>query len=107
MGRPKGSKNKIGLIAEHIAANYHMHPFEVLMKILNNDWEGLGYEAEIYHKETPSGEVKIGYVLTPQMRLDAAKEATKYLFSQKKAVEISTPEGEGFRIEVVDYVSKK
>lgn len=40
-------------------------------------------------------------------RLGAYKELCKYLYPQRKAVEVSNPDGEGFRIIVEDYQGKK
>lgn len=104
-GRQKGTLNKERLPVEAIAAKYKLQPFDVLMMIINDDFSALGYENSVYVKESASGEsTTIGYVLTPEMRLRAATEANKYLYAQRKAVELSTGD-EGFKIEIVDYTS--
>lgn len=104
-GRQKGSLNKRTLVVEEIAAKFDIDPFEALMMFVANDWEGLGYDNEMYFKEGANGEVKMGYVITPEMRMQAAKEASKYLYSQKKAVELSTNDT-GIKIIVEDYSKK-
>lgn len=105
-GRPKGSKSKNETAAEYLAAKLNIDPLEVVMKFAAGDWKGLGYETDRYEIETASGNVKQVFVITPNMRLDAAKEASKYLHSQKKAVELSTSE-DGFKVIIEDYSSKK
>ncbi len=45
--------------------------------------------------------------MPPFQRVDALLEFMKFLYPQQKNVELSNPEGEGFRIIVEDYVSKK
>src|ERR1700690_2536344 len=102
-GRPKGSITKNLSTVEYLACKLGIDPMEIVMKFAAGDWKGLGFEADRYEIETPSGNVKQVFVITPNMRLDAAKEASKYIHSQKKAVEISSPEGEGFKIIVTDY----
>lgn len=72
------------------------------------DWKALGYDAECYFTEKPDGAVKMGYVVTPEMRLHGAKEACRYLYPIRKQVEVSNPEGsEGFKVVLEDYTGKK
>lgn len=109
-GRPEGSKNKRTLMVEEIAAKVGCDPFEVLMRMAAGDWEGLGYESECYFAEKAEGDGKVitkGYVITPEMRLTAAKDASKYLYSQKQSMALSNADGQPLRIEVVRYISKK
>lgn len=40
-------------------------------------------------------------------RFDALRELCQYIEPKKKAVELSNTEGEGFRIEIIDYGVKK
>lgn len=101
-GRQKGTPNKRTKLVEETAARLGVDPFEVLCLFAMGNWEKLGYEAEMFFMEKPDGAVKAGYVITPEMRLKAAQEACKYLFSQKKAVEHSTSD-EGFRMIIQDY----
>lgn len=105
MGRPKGSKNIRSITVEMIAANFKVDPFEILMRFVAGDWKALGYENECYFKEGPAGEIKMGYVISPEMRLHAAKEAAKYLYSQKQSVALSTGDS-GIKIIIEDYSKK-
>lgn len=66
------------------------------------DWKALGYEAECYFKEGPDGAVKMGYVLSPELRMNAAEKACRYLYSQKQAIQHSTGP-EGVEITLKDY----
>lgn len=88
-GKLKGQKNHKSKLVEEIAGRLKCNPFEVLCHFANGDWKSLGYDAECYFKETETGAVKMGYVVSPDMRLQAAKEAAKYLYAQRRAIEIS------------------
>lgn len=91
-GRPRGSFNKHSTQALEIAMRLQIDPFEVLCLFAKGDWKALGYENEVYVKETASGAFTLGYTITPDMRLHAAKEACKYVYAQKKEVELSPQE---------------
>lgn len=106
-GRQKGTKNKNRTAVEEMAARVGVDPFEILCFFAKGDWKSLGYEAECYFAEKPDGAVKMGYVISPEMRVTAAKEASKYLYAQKKAVEISASEDKGFVVKIEDYTGKK
>jgi hypothetical protein len=86
-GRPKGSQNKRTLEIQEIANRVGVNPLEILLKIAAGDWKGLGYVNEVYIKETAEGEQTMGYTITPEMRLNAAKEASQYLYSKKRPEE--------------------
>jgi hypothetical protein len=104
-GRTKGSRNKRNLVVEEIAARFDLDPFEVLMMVASGDWKGLGYDAKTKVTFTPQGiEVEEDNVPLPS-RVQAAKEASKYLYAQKQSVAIST-EDSGVKIIVEDYTSK-
>lgn len=90
-GRPKGARNKRNLNVEMIASQYDIDPFEVLMMIVNNDREGLG--------------LNDAYPIPIKERCLAAKEACRYLYSQKQAIEVSTGEN-GFKVIIEDYSRK-
>ena len=107
VGRKKGTPNKNSFNAIEIAEKLGVNPLEILLRFAAGDWKNLGYENECYFSEKPDGSVKMGYVITPEVRTKAASEATKYLFPQRKAVEVSnSPDGDGFRVIVEDYSSK-
>jgi len=82
-GSRRGKKNRRTLLIEEIASKYP-DPFEVLLMIAAGDWKGLGYEAECYFSEKPDGAVKMGYVISPELRATAAKEATQYIHPKRK-----------------------
>jgi hypothetical protein len=92
-GHKKYGGKKKGYLKNHsaheIAERLKCSPFEVLCHFANGDWKALGYDAECYFKETESGAVKLGYVVSPDMRLQAAKEASKYLYAQRRAIEMA------------------
>lgn len=97
MGRPKGAKNKRSLKVEEIAARFDIDPFEVLMMIAAGDWKGLGFEEKTHTTFTPQGiEVEEENVPVAQ-RCMAAREAVKYLHTQKHHIrhEISEEEFKG------------
>ena len=105
-GRKKGALNKRTQLVEDIAAKFDIDPFEVLMMVAAGDWKGLGYDAKSRISYTSAGIEFEEDVIGLSDRVQAAKEASKYLYSQKKAVELSTNET-GIRIVVEDYLKKE
>lgn len=106
-GRKKGTLNKSSWDARAIAEELGINPMEFLLKFAAGDWKGLGYDNECFFVEKPDGAVKMGFVVTPDLRVKASAEAAKYLFPTKKAIEVSnSPDGDGFKIIVEDYSSK-
>lgn len=75
---------------EEVAERIGCDPFEVLCLFAAGDKESLGVPK-----------------VTARMRFAAAKEACKYTDAQKKSVEITNPDGTGFKIEIVDYSSDR
>lgn len=106
-GRQKGTPNKESTTAASIAARLGVDPMEILLYFAIGDYKALGYENELYHKETASGEVKMGYVITPETRMNAAKEAAKYIYPQLKALEHTGDVAGGLIFHVKDYANKK
>lgn len=98
-GRPKGAKNKRTLQVDIIAERLQVDPFEILMKMAAGDWKGLGYDTETYVMENASGATKVGYTISPEMRLSAAKECCQYLHSKRKEETDEPDEIEVFSIE--------
>lgn len=86
-GRKKGTPNKSALPLREIAERMGVNPFEILLRFAHGDWKGLGYEAECYFSEKPDGAVKMGYVISPEVRAKCAAEATQYLEPKRKAIE--------------------
>jgi hypothetical protein len=94
-GRPKGVKDKRSLGAEAIAERLGCDPFEVLIHFARGDAEALGYPEEITRKGK-DGRESVLPAITPEMRLQAAKEAAQYLYPKRKAVEHSGEVKGGF-----------
>lgn len=82
-GRPKGRRNDRTLKMELLAEKFP-DPFELLMLFATGDWKALGYDSEVYISENAAGSTKIGYTISPEMRLSAAKEACQYLYPKMK-----------------------
>lgn len=104
-GRQKGTPNKDPLALEARAKALGVDVFEIMVHFASGNWEKLGYDNECYFSETPKGEVKMGYTITPEMRMKASQELMKYIYPQKKAVELSG-EVEGIKIVIEDYSKK-
>lgn len=104
-GRKKGSQNKRTFRVEEIAEKFNVDPFEVLMMVAAGDWEALGFESQSKISYTNAGiEFEEPHIKLSD-RVQAAKEAARYLYSQKQSVAISTGDG-GIKIIVEDYTKK-
>lgn len=93
-GRPKGAKNKRNFNVEVIASRFALDPFEILMMIAVGDWKGLGFEEKTKTTFTMNG-IEVEEENIPiRERCNAAKEATRYLYTQKHSLthEISDDE---------------
>jgi hypothetical protein len=104
--KPRG-KGKRSILVEETAMKLGCDPFKILCLFANGDWQALGYDSSVIICEKEEGNGKgsfIKYVISPELRAQCAKDACKYLYSQKQAVEVS---GElGLKIIVEDYLSK-
>lgn len=105
-GRKAGSKNKRTIIVEEIAARFDVDPFEVLMMVAAGDWKGLGFDSASKVSYTSAGIEFVEPNIKLSDRVQAAKEASKYLYSQKQSVAVSTGDA-GIKIIVEDYSKKK
>lgn len=105
-GRPKDSKNKDPLALEERAIARGVDVFEIALDFASANYKALGYENECYFTEKLDGAVKMGYVISPEMRLKAVETLLKYIYPQKKAVELSTDPEKGFRLIIEDYTKK-
>ncbi len=97
-GRPKGRKNDRTLKMEMLAEKFQ-DPFELLMLFATGNWKALGYDNECYIMEGPAGATKIGYTISPELRLAAAKEACQYLYPKMKA---NLEEDEEFEVKSIE-----
>ena len=87
-GRPKGATNIRTRTVDEIAAKFSVSPLEVLMMVSVGDWKGLGYQAETRTSFAASGIEFEEPVIKISDRVNASKEAVKYLYSQKQAISI-------------------
>lgn len=99
-GRGKGTPNKRTLMVNEVMQRVKVDPLEILAMFAAGDWKGLGYGNEMYFVEKPDGAVKMGYVIPPELRLSAAKEAAQYVYPKKKE-EIKTEE-EPFEVSSIE-----
>lgn len=74
-GRSKGVPNRKTFDAVAIAEALECDPFEVLINFAKGDAPALGYS--------------VAMEIPPEMRLQAAKEASQYLYPKRKSVEHS------------------
>jgi hypothetical protein len=85
-GKVKGSKNKLTLARlealEQITLEVGINPFKELLLLARDSSEDA-------------------------IRLMALKEACKYLYAQKKAIEVSGKDDSGIKVIIEDYTSRK
>ena len=86
-GRKKGKPNAPTQTLMDIVRRVGMDPFEVLVRLANEDWQGLGYPARTTTSFTSAGIEFEEFIISPELRGNSAKEATKYIHAQRKAVE--------------------
>lgn len=86
-GRIPGTPNRRTFDASKIAEELGGDPFQILMHFAMNKWKELGYESE--KKEILSAKGSICKVdrISEADRINAAKEACKYLYPQRKAID--------------------
>jgi hypothetical protein len=84
-GRTKGVPNKRNQNLIDLAADLDINPIEILLKFAAGDFRGLGYASG----QTTS-EGGTDWVISPEMRLQAAAKVAPYLYPKRKAVEINT-----------------
>lgn len=92
MPRPLGSKNRRTRLVEEIAGRFDLDPFEVLMMVVNGDWKGLGYDSPTRTSFAASGIEFEEPNIKLCDRVQAARDACKYLYSPKISVALSTEE---------------
>ena len=104
-GRVKGSRNKHTFNVEELAQKYDVEVFEVLLWVAMGDWRSLEFESKTKTTFTAQG-IEIEEDNVPlKERVQAAKEAARYLYSQKQSIALSTGES-GIEIIVKDYTTK-
>lgn len=106
-GRQKGTVNKAALNARAMAAELGVDPFEVLLLITKGDWESLGYTSAEITKAGKDGQTFTEDRITLDHRLTAAKEASKYIYQQLKAVEVSGPGGDPIQMRTAAFTKEE
>lgn len=104
-GKKKGTKNIKTRAVEETAARLGIDLFETLCLFAKGDWKALGYTNETYVKETAKGEFTLGYTITPEMRLNAAKDAVRYVYAPKRSTEDDASD-RLLRVILEDYTKK-
>lgn len=104
-GRKKGTPNKMTIPLEQKCQELGVDPFEGLLLFAAGNWKKLGYENECYFTEKADGAVKMGYVISPEMRLKAYQEACQYILPKRKAIELASGDT-GLKIVIEDYTKK-
>ena len=94
-GRRTGTPNKRSYDAQLLAEKMKVDPLKILLMFAKRDWKGLGYDSPQYVDSfSPlNGDPLMKDVVTPDIQIKAASAAVKYLYSQKKAVKVSGPNG--------------
>jgi len=86
-GRKRGVKNRDSIPLKEKACELGVDPFEILLLFAKNDWEALGYKSQkitVFSKHYDPVEVD---VISPEIRLKAAAEASQYLYPKLKTIE--------------------
>lgn len=91
-GRPKGSPNKSTVIISDLAAKLGVNPIEIMLLVAKGDWQSLGYEKESLSRWTNAGIEYEEPVISLESRLAAAKAVSKFLYAERKAVDVNLSE---------------
>lgn len=102
-GRAKGTPNKKTKELMELIGDFS--PVPGLIAICERDYKALGIEEFIF-VEKAEGEVKAQPTITVDLQMQAMKELMKYMYPQKRAVELSNPEGQVFKVIIEDYSKK-
>lgn len=90
-GRRAGTPNKRSKDAQAIADRLGCDPFEILLRFAMGDHIALDLDEPV----------------DPGIRMAAAAKAVKFLYPERKAMELSTDEQKGFAIVIKDYTTSK
>ncbi len=91
-GRAKGTPNKQTQELIELAERLGVNPFEVMLNIVKNDWQALGYDSPTVTRATLEGVVEVERI-TVELRAQCAQNACSYLYPKRKAIEHSGPDG--------------
>lgn len=90
-GRKPGTPNKKTKDLLERAEALGIDPFEILLYFAAGEEEKLGYDGKQYRKGAFGDEYVVR--ITPEMRIEAAKQACQYLHPKRKAIEVSAKDG--------------
>lgn len=85
-GRKKGTPNKANIEIAQLALSIGMDPVEILLRVANEDWKGLGYPSRTVIRKNPNGMVTEEYVIPPSVRIDAAKAVMPYIHMKRQTI---------------------
>jgi len=71
-----------------LAEKLNIDPFKIMLHFAAGDWKALGYDSPTEERIADGGITLEIERITPQMRLQAAEKAAKYLYPTLKATEI-------------------
>lgn len=89
-GRAKGTPNKRTQHLLDKAEELGVDPFEVVLLFAKGDWRALGYKSEYQEKSAGGGATYKELTITPELRQKSAADACKYLYPQRKAVDVTS-----------------
>ena len=101
-GRPKGALSAKRREIEEMHKASKLGPAEFLFAILNGDWATLGYYYDT-KKVVMNGHPVEVECISLDHRMEAAKELMKYLYVQKKTLDVTSSDGTGITVNVIDY----
>lgn len=92
MARTKGAVNKLKMDAQAKAFELGIDPFEILLLFAAGKWKELGYRDPTKTIAVPGGASYEEDIISAELRVNAAKDATNYLLAKRKSVEHSLNE---------------
>ena len=107
-GRQKGVVNQKTRDARELMERLGFDPLEFLFRTAMADWKSLGYEKATTTKVLKDGGTIETDVISFDQRVNAAKEAARYIYPQSRAIDMTVnPESQGFRVVIEDYSTDK
>ena len=107
-GRPKGAKNKLASSANELAERMGCNPLEILLHYAMGNWKALGHESPTLTKRFQDGSTAEIPIISEEIRAGSAKEACKYIYPQKKAIDHNiTPEQQAIFSKIAAAIEAK
>lgn len=92
MASRKGSPNKDTVDAQMLSKALGIDPFEILLHFAAGNWNRLGYKAATVTVHTSEDSSYEKDVISPELRVGAAKEAANYLLPKRKSLDFDIKE---------------